>query len=360
VLTALVLVVLTGNLTAWLVASAVAPSIFTQHMHQAGAAPRAEATIHAEEAFRSASGISLTVALLASLAVSVAVSGYLARRLQRSLRPVVRAAADVAAGHYAVSLDPPGLGEELGELTDAFNRMAGQLGRIEETRRRMLGDLAHEVRTPVATLRAYVEALEDGLAPLDAETFTVMQAQISRLSRLAEDVAALSRAEEAEQSLQRRPVPPAELAAAAGATVADRFVAKRVRLETRVPSWLPTVLVDPDRMGQVLTNLLDNALRYTPAGGDVVVSGDLTGDLVRLTVADSGQGLAPEHLPHVFERFYRADAARDRAHGGSGIGLAIVKALVEAHGGRVSASSGGLGRGAVFTIDLPRKTGSVH
>jgi signal transduction histidine kinase len=353
VLAVVVLVVLTGNLTAWLVASAVAPSIFTAHMHQAGMAQHAEATVHAEEAFQAASGISLTVALLASLAVSVAVSGWLTRRLVRSLRPVVRAAADVAAGHYEVTLDRPGLGEEFDELTDAFNRMAGQLHRVEDTRRRLLGDLAHEVRTPVATLRAYLEALEDGVAPLDGEAFTVLHAQVSRLSRLAEDVAALSRAEEAHQSLQCHVTRAEDLVTVACAAAADRYAAAGVRLVPHCSPRLPEVRVDPDRIGQVLGNLLDNALRYTRAGGSVTLAAERRADGVRLSVTDTGEGIAAEHLPHLFERFYRADAARDRAHGGSGIGLAIVKALVEAHGGQVAVTSRGPGQGTTFTLDLP-------
>jgi signal transduction histidine kinase len=351
---ALVLVVLAGDLTAWLVGSLIAPAIFADHMHRAGASVRTAATAHAEEAFQAASGISLTAALLASLAVCLGVSLYLTRRLVRSLQPVVAAAAEVAAGRYEVRLGRPGLGGELNELADAFNEMAGQLDRVEETRRRMLADLAHEMRTPVATLGAYLEAIEDGVAPLGSETITVMQAQISRLSRLAEDVGALSRAEESRRSLQRELVDPAALVGTVCAAVADRYVARGVRLDTRLDTGLPKIRVDPDRAGQVLGNLLDNALRYTAAGGRVLVSAEGRADVVRLSVADDGQGIAPQHLPHVFERFYRADAARDRAHGGSGIGLAIVKALVEAHDGRVAVLSEGQGRGATFTVDLPR------
>jgi signal transduction histidine kinase len=353
VLAVVVLVVLTGNLTAWLVASAVAPSIFTAHMHQAGMAQHAEATVHAQQAFESASGISLTVALLAALAVSVAVTGYLTRRLVRSLQPLVRAAADVAAGHYEIALDRPGLGEEFDELTDAFNRMAGQLHQVEDTRRRLLADLAHEVRTPVATLRAYVEALEDGVASLDGEAFAVLHAQVSRLSRLAEDVAALSRAEEAHQSLRCQVIKAEVLVTLAGSAAADRYAAAGVRLVQRCAPGLPGVRVDPDRIGQVLGNVLDNALRYTPSGGSVTVAADHRADGVRLSITDTGEGIAAEHLPHLFERFYRADAARDRAHGGSGIGLAIVKALVEAHGGRVAVTSPGPGQGTTVTLDLP-------
>ena len=205
----------------------------------------------------------------------------------------------------------------------------------------------------MAPLKAYVEALEGGVAPLDTDTFTVLHAQISRLSRLAQDVASLSRAEEAHQSLQRQITTVQALVAAARAQAADRYAAAGVRLLDRIPAGLPEMLVDPDRIGQVLGNLLDNALRYTPPGGTVTRAAEPTDGGAWLTVTDTGQGITAEHLPHLFERFYRADAARDRAHGGSGIGLAIVKALVEAHGGRVTVASAGPGQGTTFTLDLP-------
>jgi len=354
VLTALLLVVATGVVTAWLVASAVAPGLFHRHMLQAGeSAAHAEAIAHAELAFRSASELSLAVAMTAAVVASVAVSLYLTRRLARSLSPLTVAAADVADGHYAVRVARPGLGTELDGLADAFNRMAGELQRVEETRRRLLDDLAHEVRTPVATLGAYLEALEDGVRVLDADTLEVMQAQAVRLARLAQDVSAVSRAEESYRSLDAQVLPPAELLDAAVSLAAVRYGAKGVALSVAVESGLPAVAVDRDRMGQVLGNLLDNALRYTPPGGHVAVAACRQGSEVRIAVTDDGEGIPAEHLPHLFERFYRVDTARDRRHGGSGIGLAIVKALVEAHDGRVQAASDGPGKGATFTVDLP-------
>jgi len=354
VLTALLLVVGTGVLTAWLVASAVAPGLFHRHMLQAGEpAAHAEAVQHAELAFESASRISLAVAMGAAVVASVAVSLYLTRRLARSLLPLTAAAADVAQGHYAVRVGSPRLGSELDGLVEAFNRMAGELQRVEQTRRRLLDDVAHEVRTPVATLGAYLEALEDGVRTLDPETLEVMQAQTVRLARLARDVSAVSRAEEGYRTLDIRPVAPAELLDGAVAAAADRYRAEGVALAAEAAPALPAVPVDADRAGQVLGNLLDNALRYTPPGGHVVVAARRHGPHVRFTVTDDGEGIAAEHLPHLFERFYRADTARDRGHGGSGIGLALVKALVEAHGGRVTVASGGPGRGTTVTVDLP-------
>jgi signal transduction histidine kinase len=353
-LAAFVLVVLSGSVTAWLVATAVSPGLFHAHLARAGMGGSVQATVHAEQAFRSANGLSLTFALIASLIASVAVAVYLTRRLDRSLRPLSSAAAEVSLGRYDVRVRRPGLGAEFDDLAVAFNRMAGQLQRVEQTRRRLLGDLAHELRTPVATLEAYLDGLEDGVAVLDTETIEVLRTQTRRLTRLAEDVSAVSRAEEHQLSLQPVPVAPAQLVAAAAAVAADRYTERGVTLRQEVPARLPAVLADPDRMGQVLGNLLDNALRHTPAGGTVTVAADQQpAGGIRLHVRDTGEGIAAEHLPHLFERFYRVDAARDRSRGGSGIGLAIVKALVEAHGGRVSAASDGPGHGATFTLTLP-------
>jgi signal transduction histidine kinase len=174
------------------------------------------------------------------------------------------------------------------------------------------------------------------------------------LTRLSEDLGAVARAEEQGLALQTAPVDPAALAASAVAAAEDGYAAKGVRLTVETPPTLPQVRVDRDRMGQVLANLLGNALRHTPSGGRVTVAATSTDPRsVELSIADDGDGIPAEHLPHVFERFYRVDEARDRAHGGSGIGLAIVKAFVEAHDGTIAASSPGPGRGSTFTVRLP-------
>lgn len=356
VLTAMLLVVGTGMATAWLVASAVAPGLFHRHMLQAGqSSAHVEVIEHAEQAFRSASALSMAVASVAAVVASVAMSLYLTRRLGRSLTPLAVAAAEVAGGHYGVRVRRPRLGAELDGLADGFNRMAGELQRVEETRRRLLDDVAHELRTPVATLGAYLEALEDGVSVLDVETLAVMHAQTARLTRLAQDISAVSRAEEGHDVLSLRPMPVQDLLGGAASVAGEHYRAKGVALRVDVAPGLPDVTVDVDRMGQVLGNLLDNALRYTRPGGQVALAAEQHERGVRIRVTDDGEGVAAEHLPHLFERFYRADSARDREHGGSGIGLAIAKALTEAHGGRIRADSDGPGRGATFTIDLPAR-----
>jgi len=355
-LVAQTLVLLTGSLTAWLIAVTVGPTLFHEHLARADVGATSPLSVHAERAYQSANVISLSLALLTALVVAMAVNVYIARRIGRSVASIAGAASDVAGGHYDVRVHAPGLGAEFDALASGFNQMAGRLGSVERTRRRLLADLGHEMRTPVATMEAYLEALEDGVATLDAGTVQLLRSQTRRLARLSEDISTVSRTEEGQVALGLRTVRPESLIATAVRAVAEAYESKGVRLATDIRAGLPELSVDPERMGQVLGNLVDNALRHTPVGGVVTISAAPsrgTDDVV-LSVADTGEGIPAEHLAHVFERFYRVDTARDRAHGGSGIGLAIAKALVEAHGGQLTATSEGTGQGSTFRILLPR------
>ncbi len=349
---AMVFVVLAGGLTAWLVASAVGPRVFHDHLENAEETSGSMAT-HAEAAFVSASAVTLSVALGASVATSLVVSLLLSRRIGASLGSMSTVAAQVAAGRYDVRVIPPHIGVEFDDLADAFNRMGARLEQSERMRRRLMADVAHELRTPVATIAGYLDALEEGVEDLTPATVDVLRAQAARLTRLASDLAAVTSAESGALTLALEPAAPGELASFAAEVARPRYEAKGVELTVFVDDDLPPVSADRDRLGQVLGNLLDNALRHTPTGGRVDVTARRIPDGVRLGITDSGDGIDPAHLPHVFERFYRVDAARDRGHGGSGIGLAIARALVEAHGGIVSVHSDGVGRGATFTVDLP-------
>lgn len=346
------LVLVAGALTIWLVASVVGPSIFHDHLAQAGVGHTEEETKHVEEAFGSALLVSISVALVAAVVAALAVSWYFSRRIQRSIDHVAEASTQIASGRYDTHVDDPGLGTEFATLAGTYNRLADRLEATETTRRRMLADLAHEMRTPLATIDAHLEAIEDGVRHLDSDTITVLRSSTQRLRRLAEDVGAVSHAEEGNLSLNSRLADAADLAATAAEAARDRYESKGVRLDTHL-SPVGGVNVDPDRIGQVLANLIDNALRHTPSGGTVTVSCRRVDHWVEYAVADTGEGIAAEHLPHVFDRFYRVDTARDRTHGGSGIGLAIAKALVEAHGGGIFATSAGPGHGSTFTVRLP-------
>jgi len=352
-LIALVIVLATAALTAWLVASAVGPGLFHEHMVRAGLEDHDDAVMHAERAFRDASAVSLVLALGAAAVASTAVSLVLARRIGRSLAAVATAAARLGAGRYESRVPAAGLGAEFDDLAESFNAMAARLQEAERLRARLLADVAHEVRTPVATIAGYLEAVEDGLQPMDEPTMAVLRDQSARLTRLARDLAAVTRAEAGDLVLTLEPLAPDELLAATTGTWRERATAAGVDVRVQVDPELGHVRVDRQRMGQVLDNLVANALRHTPAGGTITLRATGGYQRVALHVSDTGAGIAPEHLPHLFERFYRADTARDRTHGGSGIGLAICKALTEAHGGTITATSDGPGAGASFTVTLP-------
>ncbi|HEY0117575.1 MAG TPA: ATP-binding protein [Cellulomonas sp.] len=355
---AMALVVVSGALAAWLVAGGVGPGLFHRHMAEAAASP-GTAVEHAETAFASASAVMLAVALGVSVVTSLVASVVLARRIGASLGAMSQGAAQVAAGDLAARVPQPGIGAEFDELAGAFNTMAARLDRDEALRRRLMADVAHELRTPVTTIVASLDALEDGVQELTPQVVTVLRGQAARLARLADDLAAVTRAESGELRLQVGQAQPGELLASAASAAAERYAAAGVTLTVEAPPGLPTVAVDADRFGQVLGNLLDNALRHTPAGGRVTLGAQEHGAMVRFVVEDTGEGIAAEHLPHVFERFYRVDTARDRAHGGSGIGLSIARALVRAHGGTVAAHSDGAGLGSRFVVELPGSSASL-
>jgi two-component system, OmpR family, sensor histidine kinase BaeS len=347
------MVLVAGAATTWAVAAVVGPPLFREHLHRAGVAAESPEQFHAEQAYRYATVISIGVALGVAALAALVVTWYFSRRLQRSVTEVSSAATAVADGRFDIRVSPPRLGADFDALAEAFNRMAARLGSVESTRRRLFGDLAHEIRTPVSVLEAYMEALEDDVKALDREAITMLRDQTGRLVRFSDDVAALAQAEEGQTPIAPERVSPDMLVTTALAAARERYEAKGVALSCDMPSDLPRMWADPQRLGQVLGNLLDNALRHTQSGGRVDVAATADHDLLTITVTDTGDGIATEHLPHIFERFYRADTARDRYHGGTGIGLAIAKALVESHGGRITASSRGRGTGTAFTITLP-------
>lgn len=309
--------------------------------------------LHAEEAYGYATVISIGGALAVSALAALAVSFYVSRRLQRSVTEVASAATDVAQGNYDIRVSPPRLGDDFDALSTAFNQMASRLQAVDSTRQRLFGDLAHEIRTPVAVLEAYIEALEDGVRTLTPQTAAMLRDQTRRLVRFSEDVAALAKAEESAVSMSYATIDVDRLTRRCVAAAQERYDNKKVALRIRLQEQLPPLWADEQRLSQVLGNLLENALRHTPSGASVELSCVRYGDRLRIAVADTGDGIAAEHVPRVFERFYRADAARDREHGGAGLGLAIAKALVEAHSGSISVSSAGPGAGATFTVDLP-------
>lgn len=346
-------VLLAGAITTWVVAAVVGPPLFREHLHRAGVPGGSAEQMHAEEAYLYATVFSVGGAVAVSALTAFAVTLYVSRRLQRSVTEVAAAASAVSEGRYDVRVAPQNLGEDFDALSGAFNRMAAQLQAIDTTRRQLFGDLAHEIRTPVAVLEACLEAVEDGIRPLTPDTIAMMRDQSRRLVRFAGDLGALAQAEESAATMSFTDLDVADVITRTVAAVADRYHTKNVSLSTDLAAVRHDVWGDPQRLTQILVNVLDNALRHTSAGGHVNVGTDIEGAHLVVRVTDDGDGIADAHLPHVFERLYRADTARDRDHGGSGLGLAIAKALVDAHGGHISATSAGSGTGATFTIELP-------
>ena len=351
-LAAQLLVIVAGSVALALVALAIAPDLFHEHVRDALGIVPEDVSRHLDEAFEDAVLVSLAIAIgVAALTAAVA-SGVLAVRIVRPIRALAEASQRIARGAYS-SRVPVGGSDELAVLASSFNEMAAALERGERRRRELLSDVAHELRTPLATLEGYVEGLRDGVVEPAAQTWTLLATETGRLRRLVEDLRTVSRAEERQLELRIVEADPAELVVMAARSAAPAYEAKGVELDANVEARLPSVAVDPDRIGEVLANLLENALRHTPAGGRVDLRAAHRGDDVELSVGDTGQGIAPEHLERVFERFFRADPARSRETGGSGIGLTIARAIAEAHGGRLRAESGGPGEGACFVLSLP-------
>ena len=362
-----VLVIVVGVVTLILAMEAVAPTLLTHHLEQMMGQPGMSGMMssdsgrvmpldaHLQAAFRDAMIEALAVAATAATLVAVLVSLLVSRQIVGPVRRMVAATRRIAAGHYAerVPIEPATAGDELGHLGASFNDMAGSLEETERRRLALVGDVAHELRTPIATLEGYLEGLLDGVVAPSERTWARLHDEAGRLRRLVDDLQELSRAEARQTPLVLRPVAPAALVQAATERLEPHVAEKGLALRCTLPPALPSVLADQDRAVQVLSNLLTNALRYTPVPGHVTVSAERRADVVLFSVSDSGIGLAPEHLAHLFERFYRVDTSRSRALGGSGIGLTIAKALVEAMGGQITADSPGPGQGSTFSFTLP-------
>ncbi|MBN1178666.1 MAG: HAMP domain-containing protein [Anaerolineae bacterium] len=293
----------------------------------------------------------LILAAAGSMLLAVLLGGLWARTLTRPLRELTAATQALAQGALEQQV-PVRTEDELGELAASFNRMSADLARSNQARRQMTADIAHDLRTPLTVIRGYTEALRDGDLPPTTETFETMYLEAAHLSRLIDDLRTLSLADAGELTLNRLSTPPGELLTQALAAYRPQADAAGVTLTAEVEEGLPDVFVDPERMARVLGNLVGNALRYTPAGGRITLGARAHAGSVGLRVCDDGVGIAPEDLPHIFDRFYRGDAARQTDEGESGLGLAIAKSLVEAHGGTISVDSTP-GRGTTFEVALP-------
>jgi signal transduction histidine kinase len=293
------------------------------------------------------------IALIAALVVGF----FIFRAITRPIDQLTHAAHQLAQGDLSarVTVDdhPARLGsDEISELGAAFNVMASSLQQSEQVRRDMTADIAHELRTPLAVMRGNLEAMLDGVYAFDGEHLTPVLNQVNLLTRLVEDLRTLALAEAGQLPLTKRPVDLAALLQSVWTSFEAQAAAQQVALHTEIALDLPMVEIDPDRMQQTIGILISNALRYTPPQGSITVAAKTDRARVTIEVADTGSGIAAEDLPHVFDRFYRADKSRARESGGSGLGLAIAKSIVEAHGGSLEAISQP-GQGTQLIIRLP-------
>lgn len=347
------LVLLAAIATAGGVAALVGPTLFHQHLIDIGHVPESPEIPHIEQAYFDASTASLAVAALVATGCALAVTYYVTRRIRRPLETLSEAAKALSQGrHEQLPIDPEA-GPEFRTVAAAFNDMSNQLKATEQTRLQLLGDLAHELRTPLANIKAHLEAVDDGVADWDQETRAFVLAETEHLSRLAGDLNEVSRAEEGRVTIERHNQSLGDIVSDVLDSQRPKYEAKGValRLDRRIDA---IVSVDAIRIGQALNNLLNNALRHTPAGGHVRLSIESENkSTIQVRVTDDGEGIEALQLPHLFDRFYRGDSARGRDAAGSGIGLTIARALVEAHGGRLTVFSAGVGEGSTFTVSLP-------
>ncbi|MFQ5594554.1 MAG: sensor histidine kinase [Anaerolineae bacterium] len=308
-----------------------------------------------EERYLARTNRALLLAAVGAAGIALLLGILLARTLTQPLRDLTSATGAMAKGEIEQEV-PVRSSDELGELAASFNRMSADLARANQLRRQMTADIAHDLRSPLTVIAGYVESLRDGVLKPTAERFDTIYSEVEHLQRLVEDLRTLSLADAGELTLNRQPTSPRSLLERQVLAHQHQARQQNVTLQVKADPALPEINVDPERMAQVLGNLVSNALRYTPAGGQIVLSAEGTADTVLLSVQDSGAGIAPEDLPRVFDRFYRGDAARQQQDGESGLGLAIAKAMVEAHGGTLSVASE-LGRGTTFIIALPVDSG---
>jgi signal transduction histidine kinase len=304
-----------------------------------------------EQVFVNAVSRSLMLGVLVGGGVAIGLAVAFSRRILRPIGALTTAARRLERGELDQRVVVHG-SDEIGQLGHAFNAMADGLARTERLRRTMVTDVAHELRTPLTNLRGYLEALREGVAQPRPEVIDSLYEETMLLNQLVDDLQDLTLSEAGQLELRREPTDLPALLTAVAQALRPQVEARKICLDVDWPADLPRVDLDPKRVGQVLRNLLANALRYTPEGGRIRLDVRQESERVVVRVQDTGPGIPAEHLNNVFERFYRVDASRTRGTGGSGIGLSVVKQLVEAHGGRVAVDSAP-GRGATFTFTLP-------
>ena len=361
-----VLVVLVGAIILITAASLSVPAAFERHMasmneimnnaNAMGNNQQMQSELFSQ--YTTAVYEAVTYAALAALIAAILASFFISRQVVTPMLHMMSLSQRIAEGEYQERLALPGgqqadQTDELGQLALRFNQMADKLEKTETIRRQLIGDVTHELRTPLTAVKGYLEGLMDGVLPADPETYEQIHSEIDRLQRLVNDLQELSRVEAGAIQLNLAPVPPERLIERIQSTFGRQFEDKNIQLVTDVETGLPNLFVDKDRIIQVLTNLAGNALQYTPNGGKVSISVRREKSEILFAVKDTGIGISTEQLTFIFNRFYRTDKSRNRASGGSGIGLTIAKALVQAHQGKIWAKSNGEGEGSTFSFLIP-------
>ncbi len=313
----------------------------------------------AEARFLGRTRLILLIGALGAVVAAVVLGTFLSRQFLRPLAELTDAIGNIKQGKFDQRV-PVRSDDELGELAGAFNQMSAELQRINRLRRQMITDIAHDLRTPLTVISGYLEGLRDGSLQPTAARFDTLYQEAQLLNRLIDDLRTLSLADAGELKLVWCSVKPRDLLEQAASSFAPMAAAQSVTLQVDAEPDLPPVTLDPDRMAQVLENLVSNSLRFTAPDGRITLAAARRDDRLLLTVRDTGSGIPPEHLQNIFARFYRVSESRFQNRGESGLGLAIAESIVAAHGGQISAESE-LGRGTVIRIRLPlraKPTGS--
>jgi len=297
--------------------------------------------------------LTLLYGALIGAVIALVLGIVLSRTLTRPIRELTQATHAVSEGDLTQQV-PVRSNDELGELAQAFNKMSTELSRSVNARKQMTADIAHELRTPLSLILGHAEAVHDGVLPPTHENFEIIREEATRLEHLVNDLRTLSLADAGELSIQLQSIEPQRLVNEVTSLYQFQAQRKNIAFDLDVESDLPNIEVDPGRMTQVLTNILDNAIRHTPEGGRIILAAKEMDHMVELSVQDSGPGLDVQDIDRIFERFYQVDLSRQRKDGGSGLGLAIARSIVQAHGGQLSAESEA-GTGLKVRIRLPKK-----
>jgi signal transduction histidine kinase len=304
-----------------------------------------------ETRFIERTNLAIGLAAIAGTLVAVLIGFLLSGRLLKPIRLLTQASKSLSKGEYRQQI-PVDSTDELGELTSTFNQMSLELARADEQRKRLTADITHDLSTPLQILSGYVEMVKEDLVALTPQRIDIMNTEIENLKRLVGDLTTLTQAETGSLQILLEPVQPQELLNHIFNTYQPIAEKQQVNLALDLHAELPKIMADEVRMHQVIKNLVENALRYTHAGGILTLSAYRSEDQVLICIQDTGSGIAGEDLPYVFERFYRADKARGGNSGKMGLGLAICKALVEAQGGSIRVESEGIGKGSKFLISF--------